>query len=145
MGSKDNIFTAKQLLFKEVFVGTLIYAVVLGFFNDYTPIVYAKSFSIIFYAAIVLELLTYLAFLLKNTIVSWLKNHQGWIYKVLLFFCVWLVLFLSKFIFIWVIDMVFGNDINIYGFFGIFTVVLCVTVIHKLPDTVFIKLGRQRI
>jgi len=141
MRSKDNIFTAKQLLFKEVFVGTLIYAVVLGFFNDYTAIVYAKSFSTIFYAAIVLELLTYLAFLLKNNIISWLKHRQGALYKVLMFFCVWLVMFLSKFVFIWVIDTVFGNDINIYGFFGILIIVVCVTLIHTLADTVFMRLG----
>lgn len=143
MKTKNGVFNSKQILFKEVFVGTLIYAVVLGFFNDYTSIVYAKSFSTIFYSAVVLELLTYLAFLLKNKIISWLTDRQGLIYKMLMFFCVWLVLFLSKFVFIWVIDVIFGNNINIYGFFGILLIVLCVTIIHKLADKVFLWLGDQ--
>lgn len=141
MKSEDSVFNSRQLLFKEVFVGTLIYAVVLGFFNDYTSIVYAKSFSTIFYAAVVLEILTYLAFLLKGKIVAWLRHKAGLIYHILMFFFVWLVMFLSKFVFIWVIDLIFGNNININGFFGILALALSVTIIHKLADKVFISLG----
>lgn len=144
MKTKANSFNARQLLFKELFVGTLIYAVVLGFFNDYTSTVSAKSFSTIFYAAIVLEILTYLAFLLKDRIIQWLKNHSGTFYKILMFFCVWLVMFVSKFVFIWVIDLVFGSNIDINGFFGVLAVVLSVTVIHTVADKVFIKLGDNK-
>jgi hypothetical protein len=144
MKSKNKVFSSRQMLFKELFVGALIYAVVLGFFNDYTSIVYAKSFSTIFYSAVVLEILTYLAFLLKEKIVTWLNNRQGLIYRVLMFFCVWLVMFVSKFVFIWVIDMIFGNNINIHGFFGILIIVLCVTIIHKLANRVFTLLGDSK-
>jgi hypothetical protein len=139
--TNNRIFTLEQLLFKELFVGTLIYAVVLGFFNDYTSIVYAKSFSTIFFAAAVLETLTYGAFLLKARLVSLLSKHPGTIYKGLKYFSVWLVMFLSKFVFVWAVDIVFGNNINIYGFFGILSIVLAVTIIHKLADKVFIALG----
>jgi len=141
MTAKETVFNAKQLLFKELFVGTLIYAVVLGFFNDYTSVVYAKSFSTIFLAAIVLEILTYLTLLLKKRIMLWLKDKQGAGYKVLMFFCVWLVLFLSKFVFIWAIDVTFGDAMNINGFFGVLWVVLSVTVVHKLADKIFKSLG----
>ena len=50
--NEPRSFTARQLLFKELFVGTLIYAVVLGFFDDYTSIVEARSFSYVCLAAI---------------------------------------------------------------------------------------------
>lgn len=137
-------FTPKQLLFKELFVGTLIYAVVLGFFNDYTGIVYAASFSWIFLAAVVLEVLTYLAFMLKKKVIAWLSGRQGMIYKVLLFFTVWLIMFLSKFIFVGTIDLLFGDNITIYGFFGILAVVVTVTVVHTFADMVFDRLGGVR-
>lgn len=143
MDTVSRTFNQKQFLFKEIFVGTLIYAVILGFFNDYTSIVYAKSFSTIFLAAVVLEILTYFAFQLKGIIVKWLKGRQGIAYKALMFFCVWLVMFCSKFIFIWCIDFIFGNNINIHGFFGILAIVLSVTVVHKLADKTFIKLGNM--
>lgn len=139
--SKTKKFNSKQLLFQEVFVGTLVYITVLGFFSDYTDIVYAKSFSTIFFASIVLEILTYLAFQVKGLIIAWLKDRTGSLYRMLMFFCVWLVMFLSKFIFIWTLDFIFGNYITIKGFFGILLVVLCVTIIHKLAYKIFIKLG----
>ena len=129
------------MFFKEVFVGTLIYAVALGFFNDYTKIVEAKSFSTIFLSSVVLQLLTIMAFKFKGRIVEWLKPRSGIAYKALMIFCVWLVMFSSKFVFIWVIDQIFGDNININGFFGILFVVLCVTIIHKLADYTFKKLG----
>lgn len=137
MKNREISINQKQILFKELFVGTLIYSVVLGFFNDYTNIVEAKSFSTIFFASIVLQILTISAFYLKGKIVEWLNQRSGLFYKVLMVLCVWLVMFLSKFVFIWVIDSLFGNYINIYGFFGILLVVGSVTVIHKLADLVF--------
>ncbi len=141
MPAKNSALNPRQLLFKELFVGTLIYAVVFGFFNDYTSIVYAKSFSTIFLASIALELLTYLAFLLKKKIIQRLKQHQGKHYRFLTVFGVWLVMFSSKFVFIWVIDFIFGSNIAVNGFFGILLLVLCVTIIHKLADKLFILLG----
>lgn len=141
MQSSTAVFNSRQLLFKELFVGTLIYAVVLGLFNDYTSIVYAKSFSTILLTAITLEILTCLAFQLKSQIIVWLKSREGVLYLVLMFFCVWLVMFLSKFVFVWAIDMIFDNNMNINGFFGVLLVVLCVTIIHKIADILFKRLG----
>lgn len=143
MSKQSSIFNTRQLAFKELFVGTLIYAVTLGFFNDYTSFVDAKSFSTIFYASILLEILTFLAILLKGQIVDRLRDKQGKSFRLLMFFSVWLILFLSKFVFIWAIDFTFGNNININGFFGILLIALCVTVVHKLADYTFLKLGKN--
>lgn len=140
MKTAQKVFSARQLLFKEMFVGTLIYVLILGLFNDYTNIVYAKSFSTIFLAAIVLQILTYRVFLLKKRIVKFWKKGEGALYRGLTIFSVWFVLFTSKFVFIWAIDGIFGNAMNINGFFGILFVALFVTVIHKLADLTFIKL-----
>jgi hypothetical protein len=57
---------------------------------------------------------------------------------------VWFVMFSSKFVFIWAIDLVFGDDVDINGFFGIFAVALVVTIVHRLADQVFARLGSAR-
>lgn len=143
MKTKDYTFNSKQLAFQEIFIGTLIYVVVLGFFNDYTSIVSAKSTSTIFFASVVLEILTYLAFKLKGQIISWLKDRDGYIYRLLMFFSVWLVMFLSKFVFIWALDALFDDYISIDGFFGILWVVLLVTITHKSAYKIFNILGSK--
>src|SRR6478609_6824177 len=136
-------FNSQQLLFKELFVGTLIYAVVLGFFDEHTSIVEARSFTDIFLAAIVLEVLTCAAFAVKDAIVARLRHRGSRRATALMAFGVWFVMFASKFVFIWAIDLVFGDDVNITGFFGILVVALVVTVVHRLADWVFIRLGRS--
>lgn len=133
----------QQRTFVDLYVGTLIYCVVLGVFNDYTSIVEAKSFSTIIFASALLELLTFLAFKLKASIVNYFKNRTGSFSKFMMFFAVWLVMFLSKFVFIWAIDSVFGDNMNINGFFGILIIVICVTIIQQATYKTFLKLGDQ--
>ena len=103
-----------------------------------------KAFQQSFFSSFVLEILTYLTLVLKSKIIRALKNRTAILYKIITFFCVWFVLFISKFIFIWAIDAVFGEDIAIHGFFGIMLVVAAVTNKQKLADTIFIKLGDAR-
>lgn len=141
MKSRNTVINQRQLYFKELFIGTLIYAVVLGFFNDYTSVVYAQSFSTIFFASIVLEMLTFLVFQLKDSVVAHFKERESPPHKALLIFIIWFIMFSSKFIFVWTVDLIFGDAITINGFLGILAVVLSVTVIHKFADVVFIKLG----
>ena len=136
-------FNSQQLLFKEMFVGTLIYAVLLGFFNDYTNIVNAKSFSTIFYAAFVLQTLTYSVFMIKGKVFSKFSQSSERKHKFLMIFTIWFILFVSKFIFIWVIDFIFGSNINISGFFGILILALAATVLAKLSDYIFKSLGEK--
>ena len=139
--NEPRSFNSRQLLFKELFVGTLIYTIVLGFFEDYTSIVEAKSFSYIFLAAIVLEVLTCEAVAVKDAIVGRLRSRGTRRAIAVMAVGVWFVLFSSKFVFIWAIDLVFGEDVNINGFFGIFAVALLVTVAHRSADIVFVRLG----
>jgi uncharacterized membrane protein YvlD (DUF360 family) len=139
--NESRSFSPRQLLFKELFVGTLVYAIVLGFFDDYTSIVEATSFSYIFLAAIILEVLTCAAVAVKDRIVAQLRHRGTPRAFALMVVGVWFVLFASKFVFIWAIDLVLGEDVNIDGFFGILAVAVVVTLVHRSADIVFARLG----
>jgi hypothetical protein len=141
MKQKTSVFTKNQIIYKDMLVGTLIYAVVLGFYNDYTDIFSAKSFSTIFLTALVMQILTYITFKIKDVIVKWLKTKEGLIYKIAMFFFVWLVMFFSKFVFLWVIDILFGSYVTINGFIGLIAIIVTVTVLDKLASLIFFKLG----
>ena len=101
----------------------------------------AQSFTFIFLAAVVLEVLTCAALAVKDAIVGHLRHRGTRRAIALMAVGVWFVMFSSKFVFIWVIDLMFGEDVNINGFFGIFAVALVVTVAHRLADLVFVRLG----
>ena len=131
----------KQKIFQEALLGTLIYSVVLGFFNDYTNIIQIKSYSITFSLAFVLQVLTLAALWVKKQVVKNSRTFQGKKEKLFLVFGVWAVSFFSKFIFLWVIALVFGNTVNIDGFFNILIIVLTMLLVQKIISTVDRKLS----
>lgn len=123
-----------QDLFRSMLIGTLLYSVVLGFFNDYTDILSTKSYSTTFLAAFVMQILTYLTFALKDIVKAKFKNKEGKKYKIALGLSIWLILFLSKFVFLAVIDVTFGDNVEIRGFFGLMGMIICMTLIGKLVE-----------
>jgi hypothetical protein len=77
----------------------------------------------------------------KDAIVQHLRGRDSRAATALMAFGVWFVMFASKFVFIWAIDLMFGEDVNISGFFGILVIALIVTVVHRIADQVFLRLG----
>lgn len=132
---------SKQILFREMVLGTLVYAVVLGFFNDYTSILDIKSYSTTFLVAIVMQILTYLTLLLKKRIVSGFSQRGGSLSKVGMILGVWLVLFLSKFVFLAAIDFIFGQAVEISGFVGLMAIIITMTLVKESIDYIFNKLA----
>jgi hypothetical protein len=135
--------TTGQERYRQILLGSLIYSVVLGFLDSYTSIVSVRSYSFLFAASIVLELLTVGAFWLKDQIVARLRHRPRARARVLMVFGVWFVMFSSKFVFVWVIDGLFGDDVNVKGFFGVLVVVASVTVLQRLVTLVDRTLGAR--
>jgi hypothetical protein len=141
MQKLKDIQSPKQQLFREMVLGTLVYSVVLGFFNDYTNILHIETYSTTFFTAIVLQLLTYSTFGLKNVVIKHFKDKEGSKYKIALGFGVWLIMFLSKFVFLAAIDFIFGNAVEISGFVGLALIIAIMTISKKLIDVVYVKLA----
>ena len=125
-----------------MFVGILLYSVVLGFFNDYTTILHTGTYSVTFAVAVVMQVLTYLTFMAKDRVVHWFRRKKGLKYKYGLVFSVWLVMFLSKFIFLAVIDFLF-SDVEISGFVGLIVIIVTMTLAQTAVEWTYQKLGRD--
>ena len=122
-------------------IGTLIYSVVIGFFNDYTNVIDTKSYSITFALAIVLQFLTFLTLLVKKQVVNKSNRFSGKKSKIMLVIGVWAVSFISKFVFLWVISLIFGQSVQINGFLNILIIVLTMLVVQKLVEYIDKKLS----
>jgi hypothetical protein len=141
MAGNTDKRSARQQIFREMVLGTLVYSVVLGFFNDYTNILHTRSYSVTFAVALVMQVLTYLTFGLESRVADWFKTKAFRHNKAVLYLSVWLILFLSKFVFLEVIDFVFGNSVEISGFIGILLIVLAMTVTKELIDYIYDRLA----
>jgi hypothetical protein len=131
-----EVALSKQGLFQEILIGVLLYAVVFGFFNDYTDFLKTTSYSTTFLAALLMMLLTFPTFRLKSWIAARLRHHKVW-----MVISVWLVMFLSKFVFLGVMDIVFGSAVEISGFLGLALIIACATVLQKMASWTCKKLG----
>lgn len=137
-----EVINQKQQIFQEMVLGILVYAVVLGFFEEYTDILNTWSYSITFMAAVVLQILTFLTFWLKKRVVKHFKGKEGKKYVAMMVFGVWLILFLSKFVFLAVLDVVFGSLVEISGFVGLLIIIASMTIATRLIGWFYRKLAR---
>src|SRR6478736_9356094 len=140
MGTSNS----RQRLYRKMVVGILLYSVVLGFFNDYTTILQTRSYSVTFAVAIVMQLLTYLTFALKDRTVRWFRRRGGPQHKVGIVISVWLIMFLSKFVFLGVISVIFRDAVHISGFVGLMLIIISMTIAQKLVDMADDKLADDR-
>jgi hypothetical protein len=136
-----NIKNKRQEIFLSMVLGILLYSVVLGFFNDYTSMLHTSSYSVTFSLAIVMQLLTYLTIELKNKIQTFFSAKDKKVYKLAMAFFVWLTLFVSKFVFLWVISFVFRQEVYIRGFVSLFIIIIVLTVIQGLFEFAYNKLA----
>lgn len=137
MKASVRAMSPRQALFREMVFGTLVYAVVLGFFNDYTNILSTRSYSTTFLVALVMQILTYLTLRFKKSFAGRLQEltkapkHAGF------WFGSWLVLFGSKFVFLWVIELVFGGAVEVSGFVGLLLIIITMTLVKESLDYAF--------
>ncbi len=139
-----SVTTPKQDLFLQMVLGVLVYAVVLGFFNDYTDILNTTSYSTTFMVAVVMQILTYLTLELKKKIAKYFKSKNGKAAKVWLVLSVWLVMFFSKFVFLAVLDFIFGKDVEISGFIGLVLIIMAMLAGKFAIDLTYRRLGQPK-
>ena len=132
----------KQAIFRNMLVGTLLYSVLIGFFNDYTDIMHTGTYSTTFMLAIVMQLLTFATFWVKDIVAKKIKALNRPRGKVILGFGVWLVIFLSKFVFLWAISVIFRDSVEISGFVGLLLVIVLMTALQKMVQLVDARLAK---
>ncbi len=120
-----------QSTYRDWVLGTLVYMVVLSLFDDYTNLISVSSASTILLASLVLQALTFWTLGFKKWLGSKFTYPKYKKIKPAKFFSIWAVLFFSKFIFLWVIDVVFGNNVEISSFVSLLAIILVMTVIKE--------------
>lgn len=141
LSNKEHISPGQEF-FQTMVTGVLLYSVVLGFFNDYTDILHTGTYSITFSVAIVMQILTYLTFKVKDIVVERYANRSGKHAKAQVAFFIWVVMFFSKFVFLGVIGAVFRQTVEISGFIGLIVIIACLTLAQKLLEIIYKSLGQ---
>jgi len=133
----------RQRLFIRYFTAILVDLVVLNFFDEYWDKVVIDSFTIALFAAVVLQVLLQLTLVFEHRMADYFKSKPGKAFVALRWLSTWAVLFISKFIILWVLDISFGDEVQFLGpLHGLVAFIIVVFAI-LLAEKAIIKLYRS--
>jgi len=134
-----------QVLFVRYFNAVLVDLVVLGLLNEYWSRVDIDSFTVALLAALILQVLLKVSLGLEHKVGMYFKKKSGLTAKVMRIVSAWVILFVSKLIILWAIDVAFGNSFIFHGkFHGVLPFLVLIIVIimaEKLVQKIFLALG----
>ena len=115
----------------------LVYTVVLNLFVEYAEAIVIDSFTISIFTAVVLKILLDLLTLAEHHVKEFFDRFS----KVLGFLSMWLVLFLSKFVILEVIDIIFGDHVELGKFLDVVVLIITMMVVRELTVRAYAALG----
>ena len=133
----------RQRLFVLFFTGTLIDLVILGLFAEYSGKVYVASFTTALVAAIVLQILLKITIVAEHRVLALFEGKAGTAWKLLKYFCAWLILFGSKFVILEALTFVFGHDVRFEGMFHGIVWLIIVAVTMVVVEELVVRLYRK--
>ena len=128
--------TKRQLIFFSWTKDVLIYIIVLNLFVEYNPKIIIDSFTISIFTAILLKVLLEIILKLEHKVSEIFKTH-----KVVRILLVWLILFGSKFLILEVVDIVFGEHVELGKFLDVIVLVIALMVAREVFSWIYRLLG----
>ena len=137
-GVKTVTMTAAQEKFLDWMRDVLVYTVVLNLFVEFADNIVIDSFTISIFTAVVLKVMLDLLTLVEHHVSHFFSK----IHKVLGFLSMWVVLFLSKFVILEVIDIIFGDHVELGKLLDVIVLVLALMISRALVVKIYDALGQ---
>ncbi len=117
-----------------------IYIVILNIFIEYSWGFYIDSFTISIFTAFVLKASMNVVFKVEHRITKFFKGKEGGFNKILYVMSVWGVVFLSKFVILEIIDVIFGDHVEISSFISLILLIVTMMVSKKILEKIYVNL-----
>jgi hypothetical protein len=133
--------TKAQLTYVGWTMMLLAYIVVLNLWVEFNDKVVIDSFLISIFTATVLLALVVTILGLEHRVKAWFAAREGQAYRVLGAASTLLILFLSKFVILEVIDIIFGVHVELGSFVDVLLLVLILIIAQKAMVAIWRALG----
>jgi hypothetical protein len=135
--------TPAQERFTSWVTEVLVDIVVLNLFVEYAHTVVIDSFAISILTAILLKLMVDAVKGLEQRVSGYLAAKPGAVWKTLRVVVVWLILFLSKFVILEVVNFVFGDHVELGSFIEIVAIVVAMLAANAVLHAVYQRLAAR--
>jgi hypothetical protein len=130
--------TKRQLIFFSWTKDVLIYIIVLNLFVEYNSKIVIDSFTISIFTAILLKILLEVILKFEHKVIEIFEAH-----KFLQVLFTWLILFGSKFLILEIVDIVFGEHVNLGKFLDVIVLVIALMVAREVFQQIYLALGER--
>ena len=134
--------TRHQARFSEWAAFLLADVLVLNLLVEFVPSIVIDSFYISILTAVFLRLLLEVALQLEHRVARFVRARDSKTARVLGGLVMWLILFASKFVILELVNVVFGDHVNLGGFFEIVAIAVALMAAEWALMRVFVLLGR---
>ena len=134
---KTVTVTTAQERFMSWASDVLVYTVVLNLFVEYSEAIVIDSFTISLFTAAVLKVLLDILTAVEHRASHFFGQYAKW----LGYASMWVVLFLSKFVILEVIDIIFGEHVELGKFLDVVFLVITMMVVRELAARAYKALG----
>ena len=135
------IITTQQRRFASWMTDVLVYTVVLNLFVEYSDNVVIDSFTISIFTAVVLKALLDVILGVEHRIRGWFAAREGTFWRVTGAVSTLGVLFLSKFVILEVIDIIFGDHVELGHLIEVIALVIALMVTRRIFNGIYNRLG----
>ena len=123
---KAITMTFRQRIFVRYIMAILADLMILNLFVEFWDAVVIDSFTISILAAFVLQVLLRATMMLEHKVAKYFNSKPGKLNVILRWFTAWAILFGSKFIILFVIDLVFGARVEFSNIITFIVVVIAI-------------------
>jgi len=135
------VITPAQQRFAGWMSDVLIYIVVLNLFVEYSGAIIIDSFTISILTAVLLKALLDILGGVEHRVAVFWQQREGTLNRILGIASVWAILFLSKFVILEVVDIVFGEHVELGHFLDIVLLIVTMIASRLVFQQIYERLG----
>jgi hypothetical protein len=133
--------THNQQRFASWMTDVLVYTVVLNLFVEWSDAIVIDSFTISILTAVLLKWLLDVIKGLEHRVAAFFGAREGQIYRVLGAVSAFGILFLSKFVILEVVDIVFGEHVELGKLLDLIALIVAMIAARLVMDRIYRRLG----
>jgi len=138
----DIVITAAQRRFASWMTDVLVYVVVLNLFVEYADAVVIDSFTISILTAVLLKGLLDVIIGVEHRVVGFFSSRPGAINRIVGLLATFSILFLSKFVILEAVDLVFGDHVDLGHLLEVILLVIALMAARTGMGAIYGALGR---
>ena len=119
----------------------MIYTVVLNLFVEYAEAIRIDSFTISILTAILLKTMLMIVGRFEHRVQHYFERKEGTLFRILGYVVIFLILFLSKFLILEVVNLVFGDRVELGHFVQLVVLIVTMIVARQIAEWIYRRLG----